>query len=813
MHDRTWLRLLLVTALGACSADVSPARQPAPEPVKELRTDLAQPSHAPAKAEKAATGSRSRTETDFLARFEAEVAKHPDLTYEGLARELSLAVTDAPLPFDPTTVQYYDRIAQQLALTEEEKAIFKKTGVVGVDHVRAYSIGSAYHAIYARDLPVLITADSMLHALHRSYDNILKEVETTAMSQALDETLKGAHDALVSRRSEITAPEVATSAADVDVYLTVARSLLAGSAVPSKLGKDAEVAALLQKIDALAMTGTNIYGGSRVVDYSQFRPRGHYTEHEGLKRYFRLMMWLGRADTGFVIGKPDPQSGLEIDVERETRNAALLTWALSSSGKLDRLRSAANVIDFLVGVSDDVTVDEAAKASAAAGLTSPAAFADAAKLDAFRQGLAQAGTQNIRSQFLVSEGVTKVEAPKLFQMFGQRFTVDSFVLSQVVFDSITFKGERVERMMPSGLDAMAALGSDEAARVLRPELEKFNYASNLLAARRVVEARRPETWSGDVYSMWVDALRTLNRAPAGAYAPAAMKGEAWRRKTLETQLSSWSQLRHDTILYAKQSYTAMPMCGYPAGYVEPYPDFFAKLQKLGRRAADGLKSMGMAAPSAHFQRFADVMQVLERMATKELAGKPFSSEEDQFIKATISISGGSGPPRYYGWYTTLVYGEKADKWRPTIADVHTDPESGSALEVGVGNVGFVVVAVDNGPDRAAYVGPISSFYEFRQPMAQRLTDEEWQKRITDRKIPPRPAFTNAYRGAPKERDLGPWTGPHKDDPRLEKLFKAAQSPTLTPQQRQKLEGDIEAMLEQIRNPPLPRPDGAPQAKR
>ena len=68
-----------------------------------------------------------------------------------------------------------------------------------------------------------------------------------------------------------------------------------------------------------------------------------------------------------------------------------------------------------------------------------------------------------------------------------------------------------------------------------------------------------------------------------------MRTQAWQRKQLQTQLASWSELRHDTILYAKQSFTMVPSCKYPSVYVEPYPEFYAKLASLadmaGRRIA------------------------------------------------------------------------------------------------------------------------------------------------------------------------------------------------------------------------------------
>ena len=191
-------------------------------------------------------------------------------------------------------------------------------------------------------------------------------------------------------------------------------------------------------------------------------------------------------------------------------------------------------------------------------------------------------------------------------MFGQRFVLDSFLLAQVVFDSIVFKGEKIERTMPSGLDVMAALGNDEAMRLLGPELERHPYAANLLAARRVVEAHAPEHWSDNAYMIWLDSLRTLDDVPeAGARFPEVMRRTPWRRKQLQAQLGSWAELRHDTILYAAQSYTAGAECEYPEGFVEPYPVLFMRLRLLASEAARllsrlkvSLKDADNVAPSA-----------------------------------------------------------------------------------------------------------------------------------------------------------------------------------------------------------------------
>jgi hypothetical protein len=61
-----------------------------------------------------------------------------------------------------------------------------------------------------------------------------------------------------------------------------------------------------------------------------------------------------------------------------------------------------------------------------------------------------------------------------------------------------------------------------------------------------------------------------------------MQTAAWADKMLQTQLASWAQLRHDTILYSKESYTGNVLCEYPAGYVEPYPEFYAAVAQYAR---------------------------------------------------------------------------------------------------------------------------------------------------------------------------------------------------------------------------------------
>jgi hypothetical protein len=735
----------------------------------------------------AATQPASGGDHYIAAAFDAARAQYGDLTYPDLIARLGLRRSPDSAPtFDPTRVAFYDRVRGSLQLTPDEEATYRRTGVVGVDHGQRYSMGSMYYAIYTRDLPVLVTTDSILHAMHRTFDGILMYVEMNELAPKMQGALEAAHAALaadVSAAGAAGETPLLSSLRDVDLYLTVARNLLIGSSAPepwppgqsqptgggaeiyggalkvhSLAGQDDAVVQILQKIAAATAEEFAVYGGQRPVDWSQFVPRGHYTKHVMLRRYFRAMMWLGRADLGFYLSSPPAGSSLlRPDVTRETRDAALLSGLLARSGQLGPLGDVSRTIDYLVGAADNATPDDVAAALASAGLKEASDLGDPAAISRLQDELRKSGVggQRIRSQIIDTPFRTGPETrvPDVFQLFGQRFVLDSFLLSKVVFDAILFHGEKQERMMPSGLDVMAALGSGEAPFLLQPDLERFHYAANLLAARDVVRARPAESWSASVYDQWLGALPAVASPPPAGHFPEVMRGRAWQDKELETQLASWAELRHDTILYAKQSYTVSTACEYPAGFVEPYPDLYARAARFAEETKRRLEAAHVEPQGVgdFLDRFATTVRKLERLASKELAAQPFDDDEKRFLKATIDVrGGGSGGPRYDGWYPSLIYGDPAS-WTPTIADVHTDPNGGAVLEVGVGDVDFVVVAIDNAGDRAAYVGPISSYYEFTSP--QRLTDEEWEGKLRSAQPPAHPGWTRSFQSPAVVRSL------------------------------------------------------------
>jgi hypothetical protein len=85
-----------------------------------------------------------------------------------------------------------------------------------------------------------------------------------------------------------------------------------------------------------------------------------------------------------------------------------------------------------------------------------------------------------------------------------------------------------------------------------------------------------------------------------------------------------------------------------------------------------------------------------------------------------------------------------------VADVHTDTpdpdvgDPGAVIHEGIGHVHLLMIAVDNGPDRMVYAGPVLSHYEFEMPGTTRMTDEQWKARLRAGLKPPSPDWTRSY---------------------------------------------------------------------
>jgi hypothetical protein len=675
------------------------------------------------------------------------------------------------LPLDLAAVENYAAMDSRFGLKSVEP-LLEQNGFAGIEYdfeVPDYSrddIVKPYEYLHLMGVPIFVTADTLLHLYHIQFDETLKDVEQRefyADILALTEALLG--DALACY--DQYAGDLKEAARRNMAYLAVAQKLIKPEAQVPELVADV-VASELSKIDAhrgFAPSDIFIYE----EDYSQYVPRGHYTRSDELKRYFRTLMWYGRM--AFLLKGAEnwgPAGDALISVQNakiQTMQAVLLANSLEAvtvgqrSGReiWDRMY---RVTAFYIGLADDLTPYEylGVLNRIFGGDFAPAMLASQDNFFAVKVELALlrspeifGGTGNAMvTPPITPESLNEVlDKTKGMRFMGQRFIPDSYMFQHLVVPEVLdytgsadprpftygWTGVNWARCYPRGLDVMAVLGSDQARAILTEEgdTDYIGYGLQFNKLKAQFNAFDISDWNRNLYWGWLYSLRALIDELPDGY-PNFMRTEAWRKKELNAVLASWTQLRHDTILYAKQSYTPV-VTGVPAdvnGYVEPVPEFYGRLLALTRTTTQGLGDLGVLSAQAA-ERLTNLEQILSRLieiANKELTNQQLSDADYRYIRGFgRTLEGAIVGVDDMGVKTTLV------------ADVHTHTAEGNVVEEGVGYVDLIIAACAT-PDGSIFLaaGPALSYYEFKHPMSDRLTDEAWRQLLDSPQRPDRPRW-------------------------------------------------------------------------
>ncbi len=612
-------------------------------------------------------------------------------------------------------------------LRAEAKAIHDREGFVLVspakEQLSSFHLG--YSALFRGHQPVYVTADALLHAWHASYDDILASLEHAALAPATSAMLAELRATLAKKTDAEP-----TARADVARYLDVASSLVSG--VPAT----GEASSIVAEIEAASGAGSlELFGTTMDFDFSMMKPRGHYTRTVELQRYFRAMSWLGRVE--LRIAQTDANGRLRLD--RRVLSAVSLLRSLFTASSERTWRQIDEAIGAFVGPRDSMSLPEYDVAAKALGGTDDAvlaAFAAASKQ--------RIGTQLLRPGHEVAA----------FVLLGQRYVFDSHVFSRV-----TYGGLRTKRMMPTPLDVgYTVFGSTTAKALLAPEVSAYGgeYAQALETMVSERKAAGAALFEGSIHHRWLGALAELSPdAERDAVLPAPFRGEAWARRLLGTQLASWAELRHDNLLYAKQSVTAYALCDYPHGYVEPYPRFFAALEQMASSARATIEKLPLGGAhrtriATFLSRYAEVAARLRAMAERERRDEPLDADDLDFLNHMVSIDGRHAGCTTIvtaeGWYADLFFDrDRALRHDPVVADVHTQPTDedgnmvGKVLHVGTGYPRLLVVTIahDGGQHPRTYRGFVSTYAETTTRDFRRLDDESWRTAVhEEHPVPP-----------------------------------------------------------------------------
>ena len=586
-----------------------------------------------------------------------------------------------------------------------------------------------FHHVYENQFyegfPVFVTTDVAAHAWHQLFDKVLRDTEEEVLLPTLERLVTAAVDQARAQRDELAGTPVA-DAADRAAQLYEAAATVLGLDVGQIGDQATQEVALIREATQLAASPITSFGpcgaGSSVncVNYALFRPRGHYTRSDDLQRYFRAMSLFGQS--AFFLDPESLRVGLLATRALLASDATVADWQLVYEPTA-----------FLVGASDDYTPFELAAAAADVapdGLHAPVAFADPDVLGEVADGL-----RSLRPVQINPEAASA-------RLMGVRLTLDGLVLDQLVSPAVP------NRFEASALDVAAAFGSDWALGVLQDAglADQPGYVDQLQLLRRDIAARTIDDWGRTVYDAWLWSIAP-QWAPHGLAHPDFMRTDAWAAKAHQAGLGSYAELKHDTILYAKQAIAEGGGDEPPAPprhWVEPDPVLFERLGQASALLHDGLADRGMVTDDQErlFDEFGQWLADLGRIARDELAGRPLSPDDNLLLEST----GGFLEHHWIATSDLARAGEDAgpDDEAALVADILTSSGLG-ALEVATGRVDTLLVLVpdDDGTFQVA-VGGVYSFHQFWQDPSQRLTDQQWRAMLDAGDAPPRPAWQDVF---------------------------------------------------------------------
>jgi hypothetical protein len=622
----------------------------------------------------------------------------------------------AATPWDHKTAPArLDLVDRRYALTADERARLFREGFVVPARLSAVGWADALHDLWQSELPIWISADAILHAVYASNDRIVARIEETYFADRLAAALDAMHCTLP--RNAVRWPKEV--AHDVDLYLTVARSLLAGVPAPSAMGTDAEAALLVaeaMKADRLAALA--IFGRDRLVDFTQYAPRGHYNASPRLSAVFRAEMWLSRLEFNVVsrssrssanTAAPDPR-----ETPREAVDALALAELAESAGAAAAIAALDRVWGALAGKREDLGLADLSRLRAARGI---GALTIPASADELRAAVGDGWKRTARLHPM-PEGST--ELPVITTFLGPRVTADTVATRPLVHSAVP------DRHMVGAPDLAYVLGSDRALAHMTRELAAHpTLGAALPVARGLAQAPGGE----DLYGAWLAALRGLF-APAPGARPSFMSGPAFADLRIDAAVAGYAQLRHNNVALVGQGYDEGG-CAIPDAWVDPAPAVYDALLDYARRGkelAAVVDATGGLNVGAYFARLERTLRVLRAIVAWELAGQPLPRAAARWLSLVVELrpyGGTGGPPSFTGWWFDLFRLRQEGLTPPElVADAFTSVADGEVLYLGAARPNLGIFVVDSGGPPRVVVGPVARAVAHVAPLARRLTDAD-----------------------------------------------------------------------------------------
>ena len=621
--------------------------------------------------------------------------------------------------------QFEDISPEFLQKLAENNMVMTQSGNTQLFHI--------YEQNDYRQMPNFITTDLMLQAFHMYFSYTLNYLETKKLIPIVQNLCQLIYSNSMYYAKNATNGNLRQIAEYNAVFYAIPYSILSGKtpAIPEtyKTMFNDE----LQKIKNQEDTASEFLDFDAGFPYSQFKPRGHYTRNDTLKNYFSAMQWLQLA----------PYCR---DKSEQLISAIFVAALLNEKDGMKLYRSVYEPIEFLIGESDNLSIMDIANFLKDNKIENPTVALqpyNIAKVNAMLLDVAE--TRNRISPKVEMSCHDKIN------FMPARYLVDNEIINELVDVNPNAK-----RTYPKGLDVFAALGSKPAMDILvNTYKEPQNWTDYLPNMNKLQKKfKNYDKWDVSVYNKWIESLLAMQKTDKSS--PDFMKLPAWDKKNLNTSLASWTELKHDAILYGEQPEAAEcgggglpdPIC---VGYVEPNVNFWKKLNELISLNAQMLKNNDLMTEDleSRTNQLKGYSDFLLNISNKEINKQELTDEEYNTIAKmgssieyfTLSII---DPDKNLDSWSLV---EGPDKSIAVVADIYTRNILGcdkdGILHEAVGKANNIYVVVEIAGNLYLTKGATFGYYEFVQPLNTRLTDEEWQKMLDGKDgVPPYPVWMN-----------------------------------------------------------------------
>jgi hypothetical protein len=605
------------------------------------------------------------------------------------------------------------------------------------------------------NVPSFVSADIFLHTWSDLFGYSLRKIERRIIFgwvKLLVSALRAESHRIAETASNPAVREAARRNAD---YFAVSEVLLkrTSNSLPRPLRENADRMAVGIRSAEGRIDGP--FGEE--IQLAVFKPRGHYTTSEDARNFFRAMTWLSAVPVS-ITANSDTRSLLQAVLFVD----ALMTAREEGISGVEIWTRIHDLTALFSGPSNTLSpLDLARVLHELRAPGEPVSYANDELLGRLRRRLLALPPDRIRLAGNETESRTRIT------FLGRRYILDGEILQRLV--------KWPDRPLAGGLDFADALGSERAERHLASVGEDAMFP--WLSARRrevraLVAATPPEQWRSNLYwgTLWtLDALLEKRAetaavarsretaAPGAAGPPRFMRNAAWADKSLNTALGGWSELRHNTLLYA-EAFAAEGggdeyKVSLPKGYIEPAPIFFARMRWLAERLRADLSAAGAWTPRMEeklslFQSLCDSATLI---VEKELLFQPLNESEARFVHfigtpfgqittgCLLNDSWKEDYERDVMW-NALPEGQRN---QAVIADIGRGGETLREVGIGPAHEIFVIVPSTAGPRLTR--GAVYQYYEFNAPAENPMTDEAWKILVSSDSRPDVPEWTREYR--------------------------------------------------------------------